>query len=621
MVKKYPPSLDDLKGRREHVPASEIKFYNIVDALNDDWYVWHSIRWDNDAKSQSGEADYLVFNPEYGFIVIEVKGGSISVEDNNFFTTNLKTGEKFRLDKDPFHQAEQSMHYIRDFYIQRANLTPNSEELLKSNKYFPLSFGYAVFFPDCNFKREFEYLQYSFNKIFDESDLISQYNWEKSEKSVSSPLEQFLIALLDQYRQFRTFKPKVAEFFPKLVGSNITRYVTLKKYYSVREQELIEINQVQDFLIDALSEKPRCIFKGSAGSGKTFLAMKKAIKSYEEGKKTLFLCFNVELKDSIQKYLSSQIGESGNDPCLLIEIYSLHSFLKKLVKMLTDTDSQNSLMSELSKFKYKDIAEMIRNKSDAIPSSLKYDVVLIDEAQDIDNSLWDVFSHFLRDPNNSLFYVFYDEAQSLFIKDFSPIKFGMDEKSDLIVLNRNLRNTVEIAMWLKYKTTYGNYKGFSGINGFKITSHKFPSAKETLIKTMSTIQKKYHNEGINPERIAILSYYKLKTLIPQANSIELCDFLALTDKTSGRKIFLVEPSSISSMEEIKSERHLNSKWCTVFKTITSFKGLESDILFLIVPNIEEFKNQYPNKYDNFLMQVYVGASRAKFKLYVFEYNM
>jgi len=37
MVQKYPPTKDELKGRREEVPLSEIKFYELLDALSDEW--------------------------------------------------------------------------------------------------------------------------------------------------------------------------------------------------------------------------------------------------------------------------------------------------------------------------------------------------------------------------------------------------------------------------------------------------------------------------------------------------------------------------------------------------------------------------------------------------------
>ena len=50
MVKKFPPTIKDLKLRRERVPKQEELFFNMVDALDDSWYVWHSVNWDNDAR-------------------------------------------------------------------------------------------------------------------------------------------------------------------------------------------------------------------------------------------------------------------------------------------------------------------------------------------------------------------------------------------------------------------------------------------------------------------------------------------------------------------------------------------------------------------------------------------
>ena len=620
MVQKYPPTKDELKGMREEVPVSEIKFYELLDALSDEWHAWHSVRWDNDTKMRSGEADFLLFNPKLGFVVIEVKGGIISVEDSNFFTTNTRTRQKFRI-KDPFRQAEISMYHIIAFYIEKAKLEKNPRELLKSNNCFPLNFCHAVFFPDCQFKQDFETIQYSFDSIFDESDLYAQLEWMGTESSEPSPLEKFLLKILNRYKHLREQKPKTGEFFPKLIGSNISRYISLKKYFAIREKELVEINKVQDFLITALSEKKRCIFKGSAGSGKTFIAMKKAIKNYEQNISTLFLCFNTGLRDSIRAYLSEKLGKPYEAIHNVVSVYSINKFLFELIQEMFQGTTEYLLTSSLSNFSYEPIAQKIKENPTGIPPKMKHDALLVDEAQDIDCSLWDVFTCFLKDPDMSTFYVFYDEEQALFVEDFSPQAFGMDQNNDLIVLNRNLRNTVEIANWLKLKTSHGTYEEFSGINGFKISTRQFSNAKDALMKAIQTIQKKYYGEGILHEQVAILSYYKLKTLIPSTKNTTSCDYVMFKGKDSGTYSYIIEPNDIGNMAQIKAEFDIINDPCVLFKTITSFKGLEKDILFLIVPDLDGFKKNHPERVENFLMQLYVGASRAKFKLYFFEYSL
>lgn len=620
MVNKYPPTINDLKGSREKVPRSEIKFYEILDALGDDWYMWHSVNWDRSTREGSGEVDFLLFHPELGFVVIEVKGGIISVDRGRFYSTDASRNKTYPI-HDPFTQARRSMFHILEVYQERALIQSNPSKLLKEGKIFPLNFAFGVFFPDCQFKQGFETLQYSFDMIFDEDDLIRQIEWKRDGEQGKSPLELFLRNLLNKYIRLRVPRPKVAKFFPKLIGSNISRDISLKKYFEIREHELEQVNQLQDYLINSLSEKKRCIFKGSAGSGKTYIAMKKALDNNAKNKTTLFLCFNSELRDSIKIYVSEKLGKPYEQIKNSIDVYSLHSFLSKLIGTMFDKKIKGKLYSLMSSFSYDQIAEQIKKQMDHISPNFKYDSILIDEAQDMDPSLWDVFSAFLRDQVDSTFYVFYDDEQALFVKDFSPEAFGMDAQNDLIVLKRNLRNSVEIANWLKLKTKLGTYDEFSGINGFKISTREFDSPSAALKRALLIIHQKYYTQGILTKQVAILSYYKLNTLIPDTHTSGKFDTLRFKDKKSRKEFCLIEPKRIEELEMLKSESDTIHKDCILFKTITSFKGLEKNILFLLMPKLEEFKKVHPDRLDNLIMQLYVGASRAKFKLYFYEYKL
>ena len=203
MVHKFPATLEDLRRRSETTPTSEIKFFKLVNTLNDDWYVWHSIRWNDDVRHQSGEADFLIFNAKYGYLVIEVKGGIITSENGNYYSVNTLTNEKNQLHKDPFIQAERTVHHIREFYIQSAKQEKNPSQLLKKNKYgfqFPLSFNFGVFYPDTSFKDNIQCIQYSNNKIFDKTDIKRQIQWIQKGKKGISPLENFFILCLASFR-------------------------------------------------------------------------------------------------------------------------------------------------------------------------------------------------------------------------------------------------------------------------------------------------------------------------------------------------------------------------------------------------------------------------------------
>jgi len=623
MVHKYPSTKDDLKRRREHVSLAEIKFYEITDALNDNWHVWHSINWDKKASKHSGEADYLLFNPKYGFMVIEVKGGVISVENNTFYSRNQKTGENHRLDKSPFNQAQNSMYYIKDFYEKRASKQENPRDLLKHGKFFPLSFSYGVFFSDTKFKRKFQYIQYPNRRIFDETDYITQKEWMEQDKKGPSPLETFIVESLDEYKHSRMLLPGVKGFFIEMIGSNISRFINLKKYYDFREEELDQVNRVQDFLLHALSRKRKCIFRGSAGSGKTFIAMKKALLCHEHGLKTIMLCFNSELREYIRNEVSKRLGKPY-DELENLKVNSIHSLLITLLYKMFRGTERKKLLEELNQFQYSGIAKKLIQNANRIPSKYKYDALIIDEAQDIDSNLWRVAPKLLKNQKKSILYVFYDSAQSIFVDEFTPKHFNMNEHEDLIVLSHNLRNTIEIAKFLEKRTSYKEFKvkyeQYSGIQGFKISRGRYKDPLKAFKTAVNHINKELFKKEIEPEQLIILGYNKLQTIIRKCKENDLCFYVGLQDKTehSNKRIFIVEPKLMGNLPEI--EKKLESKWIVPYKTISGFKGLERDIVFLIVPNLNTFKKKSPDKFLNFKQQVYVGASRAKFKLYFFEYD-
>jgi hypothetical protein len=623
MVNIFPKTLQDLRKRRPQTPQSEITAYKAFKNLPDQWYVWHSLRWHKNTEAQSGEADYLIFHEEYGFLVAEVKGGIISTRDNMFFTENTETGETFKLDKDPLEQAENFMWHLLNFFREAAKKEKKTQKVMvysdKHNKYhFPLNYSSFVFFTDSYFKKNIQTIQYRYNQIFDKQNLEDQKEWINDGKNGKSPLESFMIDLLNIHMNTRVLKSGVKEFFLELIGHNISPYINLKEYYQIRNKELEEINQIQDFLLDALAEKKQCIFKGSAGSGKTFIAMKKAIKNYREQKKTLFLCFNRELRENVKSYISKKLDTPLWELELDIDIYSINLFLLKLIAKMFNNKLNlcKRLKNEVKHFNYQNIAEKIKKNAGKIPKQYLYESIIIDEAQDIDYHLWDVFVHFLRDREKSTYYVFFDSSQSIFVENFNPRQFKLEQDSDLIVLNRNLRNSYEITRWIEERTELGEYKQYSGINGFKVSLVQAKSASKALNTVLNIVYKKKLLKQLDQKNIIVLSYYKLSTLYENHGESNLGEYVEID---MNKRTILIEPHNLSDISEIEK------KWRTdqiiPFKTISAFKGLERDIVFLVIPDPEDFKGKHPERYENFQKQIYVGASRAKFKLYVVSYKL
>jgi hypothetical protein len=78
---------------------AEIRLYEaFASDLPSNWTVWHSLRIRTD-EGMEGEGDFVIAIPDRGFLVLEVKGGYISVRDGRWFQNSKP------LDHSPREQA------------------------------------------------------------------------------------------------------------------------------------------------------------------------------------------------------------------------------------------------------------------------------------------------------------------------------------------------------------------------------------------------------------------------------------------------------------------------------------------------------------------------------------
>ena len=108
-------------GLREFHPSShEDVIYQALSSLPDDYTIVHSMRMVT-AKSdivKDNEADYVVFNQDFGILCIEAKSGMISYRDGCWFYASgriMKHGG-------PFNQAANAVYRLLDTF-EEANLS------------------------------------------------------------------------------------------------------------------------------------------------------------------------------------------------------------------------------------------------------------------------------------------------------------------------------------------------------------------------------------------------------------------------------------------------------------------------------------------------------------------
>ena len=128
---KMIPAECDLSVR----PFSEQTVFNALQTnLSNDWTVFHAFEFvDRNAENQrwEGEIDFLIYNPRYGMLVLEVKGGAISYRCGTWY-------QEDRVIK-PVHQARKNKYAVRHILQETSGL-----------KELPLKIAHAVCFPSLN---------------------------------------------------------------------------------------------------------------------------------------------------------------------------------------------------------------------------------------------------------------------------------------------------------------------------------------------------------------------------------------------------------------------------------------------------------------------------------------
>lgn len=418
MAKLSPPYIDkDCKSTGEKMIFDMLK----KDSFTEDWIVLHSLNLSQHTKRLYGEIDFLLLIPNAGVFVMEVKGGDVRCKNGEWeFIDRHGSVNK---NKSPFNQARDAM-----FSLQ----TEIKKEFGAKHRFNKIQFGFLVAFPQVNFdKYSVEYEQW---QIFDNTNynsnhetffknLIQQFTekhktqlWFSPTESLPSrqDLEELCHFLRGDFMRVRSAKERLSEF-----DSQVKTYT--EEQFGVLES--IELNE-------------RSLVQGSAGTGKTMIAIESAIRAAGEGKKVFLTCYNRIIGEWMQKQLE---GWSN------ISVSSLHSYLFELTKGFDYDKTQENKQDFYSKY-----LPNLMNEFFKIGVKGKFDKLIIDEGQDlIREEYLDLFDSMLTNGlANGNWEIYGDfERQAIFAQLSKPemldlLKtFGHHSKH---LLRINCRNTKEI---------------------------------------------------------------------------------------------------------------------------------------------------------------------------------
>lgn len=561
MARLLPPYIDkNCKSTGEKM-LFEI-FKNSPFAKN--WIVLHSLNLSQHTVRLYGEIDFLILIPGGGIFVMEVKGGDVKCIDGVWYYTN-KFNVTNTSNVGPFNQARDAMFSLRSAI---------KKEFGKGHEFTRILSGFFCVFPHISF--DMHSVEYEPWQILDKDSINNG-----TETFFQNLVKQFI----NKHRGQRWFSEEYSlpdinrlNTLCDFLRGDFERVRTVKERLAEFDKEVKKYTEEQYRILDSIRINDRSVIQGSAGTGKTMIAIESAIRAASEGKTVFLTCYNRLVGEWMQKQV-----EEWKDK---ITVSSLHNFLFEQSKGFDYDKLQDNRQDFYNKYLpllLKDIYQKGINK--------KFDKLIIDEGQDLIRTEYlALFDAMLKNGlQNGCWEIYGDfERQAIYAQLSRTEMLDLLKKSghySNFLLKINCRNTKQIG------------EETSLISGFE----KPPFLLE-------------HLEGIPVEYIFYIDDAHQKILLTQqlqklsVSKVPLNELMIL----SPRKFENSCSESIQgySMREIKNNNEISATQNFYgFATVQSYKGMESN--YILITDIEDLSSEVAKSL------LYVGMSRARYGLILF----
>ena len=341
------------------------------------------------------EMDLVVLWPEVGAAVLEVKGGKVTPNEDSTFTQ--KDARESR-EIDPMGQATKNMHALKRYLGLKSSVQHFAARPVVVLPYTDIPSSYSrPTIPRTSIHDDFDLATIGDRLV---KDMLNQ-NFRPTALEVSAILNALSVPL--------------------------TAQKSLMQIGIERENQVVQLTEEQFSILDLCKAMPKFSILGSAGCGKTYVAIEQSRRRAEAGDRVLFLCYNYGLSDYIRRRFKNYPENES-----LTHIGTLHSlgtawnmpFEVEQGDDFWDTKLPALLVEHLKK----------------MPNELKYDTVVIDEAQDFHGDWWSVVIGALKDVDKGRIYAFGDIRQGIF-RQATDIPL----QETKLHLTKNLRNSLPIA--------------------------------------------------------------------------------------------------------------------------------------------------------------------------------
>lgn len=501
---------------------AERKVLEALEILDDKWHIFHSLEWryiDNRDGEKIGETDLVIFHPDLGILVVEVKAGGVRVEGGRWYYDNAFDGSLDKMKMSPFEQARRN-RFALEKILKKTSL---GTDILDST-----ALTHTAWFPDITWKAPLPPEAPNLGFILDE-------------KHLGNPEKQLRSILHQAEPAGSKWSPNSVDTLVQTLAPAVNLMPSLGARLGTIRDRLFKMTRGQITALRALRKQTKLLVEGCAGSGKTLLAVQLAHDHLREGRQVLFTCYNKNLAE----YVHSEF--QGNPS---ICVMNFHDLTNKLCDKGGIPYNVPEDMEAKRLFFESGAADLLMQVPDSVLP--KYDTIIVDEALDFKDAWWIALESLGR--QDFSYYIFYDRCQNLYndLNQWSP-----PFKTEPIVLDQNVRNTKQIG---EYAAKLG---GLTISSEYVVTNGPTPVIKTYEQSTdipgilKNVIDDLTKRQSISPNNIVVLSPYKYD------------------NERFGIKDFIESHKNLISRDAVSG---VQGK--VRLSTIQSFKGLEADVVIL-----------------------------------------
>jgi hypothetical protein len=361
----------------------EFEKYNLLP--NETWYLKHNYNLSQHPASKGkveGQCDFLLLSKN-GLLVIEIKGGSLRVDENDCYYSGNSVSEYQT--QNPFIQAKEYTHTLKELldskaFVYRAVILPHEAGFeLKGIQLM----GYSSLFFS---KRDFKHLNENYDAK-EINNLFFKFISDLANKSKRKVIQELYPGLtLDKVNK------KLFVHFPELKSIELKRLklelFPIQSSYGYNPEKINdEIILEENYeTLKGLRRNLRVLVQGAPGTGKTVLATKFLAENLLKQHKGIVFCANKLIRSKLEHIIISHYGLDANN--ISFRIFS-------------DNVSHDSIPSDI-------------------------DFLVFDEAQEyFDDGLYDFIDMLNKKLENPKTLILYDPKQSI-VSNFKDLSWYAD---------------------------------------------------------------------------------------------------------------------------------------------------------------------------------------------------